>query len=107
MFKSIIIGVISVVVMGTLLSNWEVIENAFDTSVSYQKAETIEVEVHPEWASDTDAVEAAQAVILRKAQEAELVALEASFASSTAIYESEKETFLERQEELEKLIGVY
>jgi len=71
------------------------------------KPETVIEEVHPEWATDADAVAAAEAVVLRKAQEAELEALEASFASSTAVYEAERARFLENQERLEKLIGSY
>ena len=71
------------------------------------KPTTVIEEVHPEWATDEDAVAAAEAVVLRKAQEAELEALEASFASSTAVYEAERARFLENQERLEKLIGSY
>jgi len=71
------------------------------------KTETVIEEVHPEWATDKDAVAAAEAVILRKAQEAELEALEASFAAATAVYEAERADFLENKERLEKLIGSY
>ena len=49
--------------MGTLLSNWEVIENAFDTSVSYQKAETIEVEDVVE--VEVDVIDSAKAELER------------------------------------------
>ena len=75
--------------------------------VSNEKPDVVIEEVHPEWATDADAVAAAEAVVLRKAQEAELEALEASFASSTAVYEAERADFLENQERLEKLIGSY
>ena len=71
------------------------------------KTETVIEEVHPEWATDEDAVAAAEAVVLRKAQEAELEALESTFASSTATYEAERADFLENKERLEKLIGSY
>lgn len=48
-----------------------------DTSYQYERqVEEVIKEVHPEWATDKDAVEAAQAVIRKKeleAQEADLV----------------------------------
>lgn len=48
-----------------------------DTSYQYERqVEEVIKEVHPEWATDEDAVEAAQAVIRKKeleAQEADLV----------------------------------
>ena len=66
--------------------------------VEVWKAETIEkiVEVEPDWASDPDAVKAAQDVIRKKELEAELEDV------NTQI-----ETLLERQESLEKELGTY
>ena len=107
MFKSIIIGVISVVVMGTLLSNWEVIENAFDTSVSYQKAETIEVEVHPDWASDEEAVSAAKGVIQRKAWEADKERLEGQIEALQAQYETDLDALMQDLDDVDKNLGIY
>jgi hypothetical protein len=55
-----------------------------------------EVEVTPDWASDKEAVEAAQAVIRRKELESELETLN-----------SEINTRKERVDEIEKELGVY
>ncbi len=79
------------------------------STVEVNKIETEEIikEILPEWGTDEDAVKAAQDVIQRKAWQAELTALEASFASSTATFEAEKEVYLERKEELEKDIGIF
>jgi len=107
MFKSIIIGVISVVVMGILLSYWEVIENAFDTSVSYQKAETIEVQVHPDWASDEEAVRAAKDVIQRKAWEADKERLEGQIEALQTQYEADLEALETDLDSIDKHLGVY
>lgn len=68
---------------------------------------TSTVEVHPEWATDTEAVEAAQAVIRRKELEAELNATEANFEALTAQYEADKATYEQKKEELEKELGTY
>jgi len=99
----ILVGVVGAVLGGMTLIGYlnEPIE-----AVNVKPTTVIE-EVHPEWATDADAVSAAEAVVLRKAQEAELEALEASFASSTAVYEAERADFLENKERLEKLIGGY
>ena len=96
------------VVVGAVLGGMTLIGYLNETiEVVNVKPETVIEEVHPEWATDEDAVAAAEAVVLRKAQQAELEALEASFASSTATYEAERAGFLENQERLEKLIGSY
>ena len=100
----IIIGVIIlVVVMGTLVQMRE------DSVPSYVKGEnTVEViEVQPEWATDEDAVKAAQDVIRKKELEADLTSLEASFASSTEAYEAEEKTYKIKKMELEKELGTY
>jgi len=55
-----------------------------------------EVEVTPEWATDEEALEAAQAVIRRKALEAELNVLQADI-----------EALETRETEIEKELGVY
>jgi len=96
-----------VVVMGTLLSNWEVIENAFDTSVSYQKAETIEVEVHPDWASDEEAVSAAKGVIQRKAWEADKERLEGQIEALQAQYETDLDALKLDLDDVDKNLGIY
>ena len=99
----ILVGVVGAVLGGMTLIGYlnEPIE------VVKVKPATVIEEVHPEWATDADAVSAAEAVVLRKAQEAELEALESTFASTTATYEAERADFLENKERLEKLIGSY
>lgn len=78
------LGVGIVVGLGFLLQN--------ETEYISPQKEVVEVEVTPEWASDEDAVKAAQAVIRRKELEAELSALEADKAAiQTRIDEVEKE----------------
>ena len=101
-------NIIALVIMGGVIGGLYLIGtygNPID--VSNEKPDVVIEEVHPEWATDADAVAAAEAVVLRKAQQAELEALKASFASSTATYEAERADFLENQERLEKLIGSY
>ena len=101
-------NIIALVIMGGVIGGLYLIaQSNSGVIVDNVKPEVITEEVHPEWATDEDAVAAAEAVILRKAQEAELEALEASFASSTATYEAERADFLENKERLEKLIGSY
>lgn len=69
-----------------------------DNSITVTKPETTEVikEVTPEWASDEDAVQAAQDVIRRKELEAELAGLEEENAAIEA-----------RMTEIEKELGTY
>ena len=101
MYKKTIIGILIVVIVGGVVSQT-------GTEEVFTKIETEVIkEVTPEWATDEDAVKAAQDVVRKKALEAELKALQASFASSTAAFEAEKESFLKREVELEKEIGVY
>jgi len=101
MYKKTIIGILIVVIVGGVVSQ-------IGKEEVFTKIETEVIkEVTPEWATDEDAVKAAQDVVRKKALEAELKALQASFASSTATFEAEKESFLKREVELEKEIGVY
>jgi hypothetical protein len=101
-------NIIALVIMGGVIGGLYLIaQSNSGVIVDNVKPEVITEEVHPEWATDEDAVAAAEAVVLRKAQQAELSALEASFASSTAVYEAERADFLENKERLEKLIGSY
>ena len=97
----ILVGIVGAVLGGMTLIGY------LNEPTEAVNTRTVIEEVHPEWATDADARAAAEAVVLRKAQEAELEALEASFASSTAVYEAERARFLENQERLEKLIGSY
>ncbi len=99
MRRNAIIAVIGIVVLGGIVLN-------LDSTTEYVRETVTEtVEVHPDWASDTEAVEAAQAVIRKKALEAELNATEASFEALKAQYEADKAEYLEKKEELEKELG--
>ena len=71
------------------------------------KPEVETVEVHPEWSTDEEAVAAAQAVIQRKAWEAELEAVEANFEAVTATFEADKAAYIEKKTQLEKNLGSY
>ncbi len=64
-------------------------------------------EVIPDWASDEEALKAAQDVIRRKELEAELNAVEANFKALTATYEANKASYLEQKTNLQKELGTY
>lgn len=65
------------------------------------------VEVTPEWATDEDAVKAAQDVIRKKELQAELETLEVDFASSTATFVALEAAYEAKKTELEKELGTY
>ena len=102
MIRNILIGVIGFGVIGGIVYKG----NQIDPYIAPQTV-TETVIQEPEWATDEDAVEAAQAVIRHKAFVAELAALEAAWASTTEQYNKEKADFLAEQERLEKEIGTY
>jgi len=89
--KLIVIGIIALGVIGGIIYNLPATDVVF-------KERVVEVEkaVHPEWATDEDAVKAAQDVIRRKELEAELATLESEV--------KERET---RITEIEKELGTY
>ena len=105
---TISVGMLIVGVMSVLVTQRDSIEEFFANTAEVQvEKEEIIVEVSPEWATDTEAVEAAQAVIHRKQLEAELSALEASFEATTATYEGEKSAYKDNKERIEKELGTY
>ena len=67
----------------------------------------IEVDPNLHLLEDADAVAAAQEVVDRKEWMRELEVSEATFASSTEVYEANKAVFIENKERLEKLIGSF
>ena len=69
--------------------------------------EVIEVNPNLHLLEDEDAVAAAQEVVDRKKWMKELEAIEATFASSTQVYEAYKAAHLQEKERLEKKIGSY
>ena len=97
-------AVIAVVVIGLGVIGYLEVTNKGEVAVN---TKTVIEEVHPEWATDEEAVAAAQAVIDKKAWVAELEESQATFASSTEAYEAEEALFIENKERLEKLIGSY
>ena len=107
MMKSIITAVGVVIIMSVLVNNREVLFDAFDTSVSYQKAETIEVEVHPDWASDEEAVSAAKGVIQRKAWEADKERLEGQIEALQTQYETDLDALKLDLDDVDKNLGIY
>jgi len=66
------------------------------TSTMEVQKEVLEVEVHPDWATDEDALRAAQDVIQRKEWEAEL-----------NVVQGDLEALRARESELEKNLGTY
>jgi len=89
--KPLIIGIGIVVVMGVA------IELTYDNSIVTEVIQKdVVVEVTPDWAEDTEAVEAAQAVIRRKEVEARIKVLDTEIEER----QTEKET-------LEKELGTY
>jgi len=100
--KTFIISLGIVIVMSVAL---ELQNNSVE--VIKTDTEVIEKEVHPDWATDKEAVEAAQAVIRRKELEAELNALESNFEALTATYEADKASYKAEKERLEKDLGTY
>lgn len=78
-----------------------------ESVTEYNQPQIITEVLEPEWATDAEAVEAAQAVIRRKELERELMDLKNSWASTTAVYEREKDTYLSKKEEIEKELGTY
>lgn len=73
---------------------------------TYEK-QVIEKIVEPEWATNQEAVGAAKAVIRRQKLEAELVTLNNDWVTTSAEYEAEKASYLEKKEKLEKELGTY
>lgn len=90
---TILIGLFGVIIGGTILAN-----NNLTSVETYEKqiSATTTIEVFPEWAEDTDAVEAAKAVIRKKELEAELEEVNSGIESLEV-----------RKAELEKELGTY
>ena len=96
--------------MGVLAVNRDALFQALEDASTYETAvvkEEVIKEVHPEWATDEEALQAAKDVIRRKELEAELESLEANFAATTATYEAERAEYVERKTQLEKDLGSY
>jgi hypothetical protein len=96
MRRNAFIAVIGIVVLGGIVYN-------LDTTTEYVRETITEtVEVTPDWASDTEAVEAAQEVIRKKALTESINVLEGEIEALTATYETkliEMNTERERLEE--------
>jgi hypothetical protein len=90
--------------MGVVAQTASITEVRNDTVLDFETEEQVEV---PEWMSDEEAVAAAEAVMQRKAWEAELEALEASFASTSAAYDAAEAAYVEQKMQLEKDLNVY
>ena len=77
------------------------------TEVTKIEKEEIVKEVTPDWATDEDAIKAAQDVIRKKELEAELSGLESDNEVLKATYETKKALNDMRIEEIEKELGTY
>jgi hypothetical protein len=91
--KTILYALVVVAVMGLAL---ELFYNKDVEVINKVEKEEIIKEVHPDWATDNDAVEAAKAVIQKKEWEAELNVVQREIEALTA-----------RETELEKNLGTY
>lgn len=103
LYQVIIGGVLGLVVLGELLTN---IDKQEYTATKTEYVET-QVEVTPDWASDEEAVEAAQAVIRRKELEAEQAQLEGELEALKTEYESNVDKKQSELDEVLKELGVY
>ena len=101
--KTLIIAVVIVIGMGVAVNI------PFTAEVIQGEREEIMIEVNLEWIGEEDeeAIQAYLDVKQRKALKDKLNALEASFGSSTAIYEAEKESYEVERIRLQKEIGSY
>ena len=102
MKKTIVIAlcfVLVVIVGGELLNK--------SNSVEVDKIDKVKVNPNLHLLEDEDAVAAAQEVVNRKEWMRELEAVEATFTSSTEVYEAHRAVYLQEKERLEKLIGSY
>lgn len=96
-------SVLALVVLGGLLTN---IGKQEYTATKTEIVET-QVEVIPDWASDEEAVEAAQAVIRRKALEEQQNALEGEISALKAQYESDLAAKQVELDNVLKELGTY
>jgi len=93
--KTIVPLVGVMILIGIVGVNKDRIGEILANTAEVQK-EVLEVEVHPEWATDEDALRAAQDVIQRKEWEAELNTVQGDIEALRA-----------RESELEKNLGTY
>ena len=101
MIRNAIIAVIVTVVIGGIIYN-------LDSTTEYVKETITEtVEVTPEWASDTDAVEAAQAVMRKKALTEEINVLDGDIEALKATYNAELDRLIEEKTKREKELGSF
>ncbi len=101
MKRNAIIAVIVIGLFGGIVYNLE-------TTTEYVRETITEtVEVTPDWASDTEAVEAAKAVIHKKALTESINVLDGEIEALTATYEAEHARIMEQKTNKEKELGSY
>ena len=71
------------------------------------KTETVIEEVHPDWATDEEAVSAAKDVIQRKAWEADKERLEGQIEALQAQYETDLDALKLDLDDVDKNLGIY
>jgi hypothetical protein len=106
MNKTTVIALCFVLVVG-VVAGVEALNRSNSLEVVKLDKEVIEVNPNLHLLEDEDAVAAAQEVVDRKKWMKELEAIEATFASSTQVYEAYKAAHLQEKERLEKKIGSY
>jgi len=102
--KRILIGITILGVGGALVFN--VIQGNTEDYVAGTATSTPEV-LLPEWASDTEAVEAAQAVMRKKALTESINVLDGEIEALTATYDARLNELIEEKTTKEKELGSY
>ena len=100
-----ILGIIAIIGVGGLAVVVPRLENSI--SVTNTTATSTEEVSLPEWASDTEAVEAAQAVMRKKVLTEEVNVLEGDIEALTATYEAQLNELNEQKVEKEKELKTY
>jgi len=104
MTSKVITGMLLLIGGGALVFN--VIQGNREQYVAGTATSTPEVQL-PEWASDTEAVEAAQAVMRKKVLTEEVNVLEGDIEALTATYEAQLNELNEQKVEKEKELKTY
>ena len=98
----VIIGVGAGLVFSIITGNKTPYEREQEVKTNIQ-----EVEVTPEWATDEDAVKAAQDVMRKKALTQDINALDGEISTLTATYQAQLAELKKQKTEKEKELGSY
>lgn len=101
-------GVVALVGGGTIAAlETGLLDTSIEVTNDEPKIVEVEKEVQPDWATDEEAVAAAQAVVERKRLENELETLNMTWASTTEAYAADKAKYEAAKAQLEKELGIY